>query len=65
MQRQIKLVETVDTIEGAWTFIMGVLDEVGSDPDIRIQPIWVGDMHSDIGRLPRQFEVTVKGIVEE
>lgn len=62
-----RYVTTVDELPDAWAFVMERLDSVGPDPTVIIKPLWIyspADMDSD-HRAPRQFEVTVEGMVHD
>ncbi len=59
---------TVDDLAAAWAYVMERIDQVGPDPSITIKPLWVisvHDMDSDNEAPPREFEVTVSGMVHE
>jgi len=63
----VKYATTADDLEGAWSFVMDRLDQVGPDPSILIKPIWSKgyDQVGDDEPWPRHFEVVVEGMVEE
>lgn len=63
VERTIRLATVVPTLTDAWVFIMDHLDEVGPDPRIEISPIWVISAGTD--ETPREFEVSISGMVPE
>lgn len=53
----MRFVESVDSFDRALQFVVRREAEVGPDPEVRVRPVWFD------GR--REFEVVVKGIVDE
>lgn len=65
IEQTVKLATTVDDLASAWAFVMTRIDDLGPDPRITISPIWaynVTDLAAE-QNPPRQFEVTVSGMV--
>ena len=57
MEKSVRFVESVDSFDRALQFVVRREAEVGPDPEVRVRPVWFD------GR--REFEVVVKGIVDE
>lgn len=59
-------VTTVPELTDAFAFVMERLDSVGPNPEVRISPIFIIGMDSsDDEPIPREFEVTVRGMTKE
>jgi hypothetical protein len=57
----VRYATTVDTLPGAWAFVMARLDDCGQAPCIDIKPVWSS---SDDFTAVR-FTVVVAGMTEE
>lgn len=59
IEATIQYATVVEDLNAAWVFVMGLIDQLGPDPTIKINPVW----SHQVDETQRRFEVVVSGMV--